>query len=339
MNRLLSVAVMIVAILLPRVGSAEDYTPTCPEAKDRTVLIAPVPKPAKVETAVVQLGRLLFHEPKMSRDGTIACASCHSLPDGGDDGRVSSIGIDGQQGPINAPSVLNRAFDFKLFWDGRAENLLDQVDGPLGNPAEMDSSWPIAIYNLRGDAEFERAFAAAYPGQEPSAPLLRQAIAEYESQLVTPGSPFDRFLCGDDDALDEDARKGFDRFVSLGCASCHQGQNVGGNLFQRFGVFDSLFSEEGVVPAEGKRAPTEADLGRFNVTHKPEDRYVFKVPSLRNVEQTAPYFHDGSAETLEDAVRVMARVQLGRTLSDVDVRLLTGFLRSLTGEIDPRLMP
>ncbi len=329
--------IALVMALLGTLAPAQDlfaaeFEAACSASDLRPAPITPLPHPAGLDDPVVRLGRFLFHSPALSRDGTVACSSCHDLASGGDDGRISSVGIDGHVGPINAPSVLNRAFDFRMFWDGRAEDLLEQADGPLQHPGEMDSSWPIAIANLRGNRAFEIAFRAAYSGEEINGDRLRAALVAYEEQLLTPGSDFDRYLCGEDDALSPEARAGFERFVALGCVSCHQGTNVGGNLFQLFGVFESPFEAEG-------RELTEADLGRFNVTGDPADRHVFKVPSLRNVEVTGPYFHDGSASSLEEAIRVMGRSQLGRSLIDEDVRGIAAFLRSLTGALPTGARP
>jgi len=323
--------VWMVALAGPSL-SGEKFEAACPPSAQRVSSITPIPKALRLGTPLVELGRILFHEPKLSRDQSIACSSCHDLSAGGDDGRPTSVGIEGRLGDVNAPSVINRAFDFKQFWDGRAENLRAQADGPLHHPKEMDSSWPMALANLKGDTRFEKVFAKAYPGQVPTKEHLLEALVAYEEQLVAPDSSFDRYLCGDDAALTADAKKGFERFKALGCISCHQGQNVGGNLFQRFGVFGSPSEESG-------REMTRADLGRFNVTGDPLDRHVFKVPSLRNVATTAPYFHDGSAEDLDSAVRLMARVQLGRELADQDVAVLVAFLESLTGVLPPEALP
>jgi cytochrome c peroxidase len=180
------------------------------------------------------------------------------------------------------------------------------------------------LAQLAADAEFAARFTSAYPSGL-SAANVRDAIATYERSLITPGSPVDRFLCGDDGALEPAARRGYDLFLGYGCVSCHQGRNAGGNMFQRFGILGDYFADRGGI--------TRADLGRFNQTGHDADRYVFKVPSLRNVEHTAPYFHDGSTQTLEDAIDVMGRYQLGRELARQEIADLAAFLRALSAPV------
>jgi cytochrome c peroxidase len=301
----------------------DDYTAACPGER-RPAAITPLPVENTLDPARVELGRLLFRDPRLSGDGTVSCASCHVISEGGADGRPRSPGVAGRVGEINAPSVLNRVFDFRQFWDGRAESLIAQIEGPLHHPKEMDSSWEHVLAVLEADPGFADGFRAAYPDGL-SAANVRDAIATFEAALITPNAAFDRWLCGDDDALSPTALHGYRSFQDYGCISCHQGRNVGGNMYQRLGVVDDYF--------DGSRPIEKADLGRFNVTGDERDRYVFKVPSLRNVELTAPYFHDASQETLPEAVRTMARVQLGRRLPEDDVDAIVAFLRSLTGDL------
>jgi cytochrome c peroxidase len=272
----------------------------------------------------VALGERLFHDPVLSRDRSISCASCHPLERGGADGLPRSPGVGGIPGHVNTPTVFNAAFNFVQFWDGRAATLEEQVAGPLHNPVEMDSNWTEVIARLSADEAYRNDFAREYPEQGITAETIAHAISAFERSLITPDSRFDRYLRGEPGTLSPDELEGYARFKLLGCSSCHQGVNVGGNLFQRFGVLGDYFADRGQA--------TAADLGRFNVTGDEADRYVFKVPGLRNVALTAPYFHDGSAQTLEEAVNVMARYQLGRTLSAEDTRLLVAFLHTLTGD-------
>jgi cytochrome c peroxidase len=226
-------------------------------------------------------------------------------------------------GTINTPTVLNGGFNFRQFWDGRAGTLEEQVDGPLLHPSEMGLNWDDALALLRGDADYARAFAASYPdGVTPAA--VRDAIATFERSLITPNSRFDRHLRGEADVLGAEELEGYKLFLETGCVSCHQGLNVGGNMYQVFGRMGNYFEDRGDV--------TASDLGRFNVTGHERDRHKFKVPSLRNVELTAPYFHDGSAETLAEAVQIMARYQIGESLPDGEVAQLVAFLKTLTGE-------
>ncbi|MGS2724681.1 cytochrome-c peroxidase [Porticoccus sp. GXU_MW_L64] len=286
--------------------------------------ITPIQFPDNLNENEIQLGKRLFHSTELSRDNTISCASCHAVDSGGDDGLRYSIGVDGQVGPINSPTVLNSGLNAVQFWDGRAGTLEQQVEGPIHNPLEMGSSWEEVIARLSADQSWQDAFRKIYPDGITAANISR-AIATYESALVTPNSPFDRYLQGEKNAIGDQAKEGYRLFVQMGCVSCHQGQNVGGNMFQQFGIMGDYFRDRGEI--------TEADYGRFNVTGKESDRYIFKVPGLRNVAQTAPYFHDGSAQTLGEAIRVMARYQLGRGISDKQVKALEAFLTSLSAPV------
>lgn len=279
------------------------------------------PRPV-FDEAKVELGRRLFQEPRLSRDGTIACANCHAADKGGADGRAFSVGVAGRVGVANAPSVFNAKFNLRNFWDGRADSLEAQIDGPLEAIDEMASSWPEALAKLRALPEYAAAFRAVYPEGGVSRPNVADAIATYERSLYGAPARFDRYLLGDRNALDAEEREGYALFKSYGCVSCHQGAGVGGNMFQTFGVMADYFADRG-----GGR---KADLGRFNVTGDERDRHVFKVPSLRECADTAPYFHDGSAARLEDAIEIMAKYQLGRSLPPTDVAKIVAFLRTLS---------
>lgn len=281
--------------------------------------------PAQVNRDKMLLGRRLFHDTRLSGDETISCATCHSLSTGGAEPRPTSVGIRGQVGPINAPTVLNATFNFAQFWDGRAANLLEQAAGPVTNPIEMGGDWAQILPRLQADADYQRDFTAVYGENGITQENVLDAIVEYERYLVTP-SRFDRWLGGDDSALTEEEQRGLRLFVETGCTTCHRGRNVGGDSYQKMGLVHDYFARRG-----GRI--TEADLGRFNVTQNEEDRHKFKVPTLRNVALTAPYFHDGSERELAGAVRTMAYVQLGRELADADVNAIVAFLNSLTGEI------
>lgn len=290
--------------------------------------ILPLPTTVTLPPGKVALGDKLFHDPRLSHDDSIACASCHALGKGGTDQSRFSVGINGVVGDVNAPTVFNSALNIAQFWDGRAGSLEEQAAGPVHNPAEMGSSWDEVIDKLRADSEYPALFERGYP--DGITPLnIADAIATFERSLLTPNARFDRHLRGEKNALSGDELEGYRRFVNHGCVSCHQGVAVGGNMFQRFGVMGDYFKN---------RPPTKADQGRFNVTGLEEDRHVFKVPSLRNVAVTQPYFHDGSARTLSDAVRVMGKYQLGKGLSDEDVRLIVAFLHTLTGEWQGRVL-
>jgi cytochrome c peroxidase len=303
-----------------------DARPKQPVSAQSREPLEPLPEVPVLDAKVVALGRRLFHDGRLSADGKVSCSGCHDLAKGGMDSRPHSFGIAGKEGVVNAPTVYNAALNFVLFWDGRAATLEEQIGGPITNPLEMGSSWERALGALKADPSYVAGFAAAFPDGL-SEHNVRRAIADFERTLLTRGSPFDRFLGGDEHALSPEARAGYETFKSVGCIACHQGRNVGGNMFQRFGVLGDYFKDRGHV--------SEADYGRYNVTHNEADRFVFRVPSLRNVERTAPYFHDGSAATLSQAVQVMARYQLGRKLLDDQVLSIIAFLKSLSGDLAP----
>ncbi|MBF0246664.1 MAG: cytochrome-c peroxidase [Alphaproteobacteria bacterium] len=285
--------------------------------------IAPLPPIAGLNAQKVQLGERLFHDTRLSRDDTVSCATCHAIETGGVDGDKTATGIDGVKGPINTPTVFNSAYNFVQFWNGRADTLEEQAAGPVHNPIEMGSNWDEVVAKLSRDVELMKSFDALY-GDGVTGNNIVDAIAEYERTLLTLNSPFDRFLMGDVNAITPEAKRGYDLFQSYGCSACHQGVNVGGNMFQALGIMGDYFSDRGDL--------TDADLGRHQVTGRDQDRHVFKVPSLRTAAQTAPYFHDGTQETLVDAVKTMAKYQLGREIPDADVKDIIEFLASLAGE-------
>ena len=322
----LAAVILVGGQLVDRAGSAAGRAPgqlddPARVGDDRRALL-PIVAISGLDPERVQLGLRLFNEVRLSHDGTVACASCHQLAAGGMDGRRVSRGIGGAAGVINAPTIYNAALNFRQFWDGRAATLEEQVAGPIANPLEMGSSWPEVVATLAGDPGYVAAFARLYPaGIGPAS--ISDALATFERSLTTPGSRFDRFVGGDPGALTAREQAGYRLFLDLGCSSCHQGAGIGGNLYQRFGLMEDYFGNRG--------GETAADLGRFAVTNREADRHVFKVPSLRNVALTAPYFHDGTAKTLAQAVAVMARYELGTRISDGDTDLLVAFLGTLTG--------
>jgi cytochrome c peroxidase len=319
----LAVAAVILLLLAfnhqPTPAPLSPASPTVQSPADG--VLGPLPQPPALDPRRTALGERLFNEVRLSSDNSIACVSCHDLRHGGVDGQKVSVGVGGAKGGINAPTVFNSGLSFVQFWKGRAATLEEQAAGPIQNAAEMASSWEIVLPRLRDDAQYRAEFAAAYSDGITSTNLL-DAIATFERTLVTPDSRFDRYLQGEQ-SLSADEIAGYRRFRELGCTSCHQGVLLGGNMYQKFGVLRDYFRD---------RAPTKADLGRFDVTHREQDRFVFKVPTLRNVALTAPYFHDGSAATLEQAVAVMGQYQLGRDLSTADVAQVAAFLRTLTGQ-------
>ncbi len=277
-------------------------------------------EPAKVTNqAMVELGKKLYFDPRLSKSGFISCNSCHNLSMGGSDNLKTSIGDRWQKGPINAPTVLNSSMNVAQFWDGRAKTLKEQAGGPIANPGEMAFTHELAVQVVGSipqySAEFEKVFGA--PGV--TIDKVTTAIAAFEETLVTPNSRFDKWLKGDDKALTADETAGYELFKTSGCVACHNGEAVGGRLFQKMGVVERYRTDN---PAEG----------RSGVTHNDADRMAFKVPTLRNVELTYPYFHDGAADTLTQAVEVMGRVQLGKKYTDAENAKIVAFLKTLTGD-------
>lgn len=306
--------------------------PGLPDAQRRTEIkvdsdmwqepITPIPIDLNLDARKVALGRRLFYDPLFSRDNKIACAHCHNLATGGVDGLQHTTGADGKKGKINTLTVFNSGFNFSLFWDGRAATLEDQIEFPKSHASAMDSTWPEVIARLEKDAVYRRDFLAIYQeGIEPRS--VRNAIATFERSLATPNSKFDRYLRGDRHALDGGELAGYELFKSLGCISCHQGMNVGGNMYEKLGLVENYFENRGDVQ--------DLDFGRYNVTRNEADRYEFRVPSLRNVALTGPYFHDASAKTLEHAVAAMAKYQSGVDLSSEEIAKIVKFLNTLTG--------
>jgi len=287
--------------------------------------IQPLPSHVTIENHdKVELGRLLFSERKLSKDNTISCAFCHDLNRGGIDHLPVSIGIGGASGDTNAPTVFNSGLNFRQFWNGRAKSLEEQVSGPIAHPKEMGSNWEEIVSRLKADNAYNGKFAAVY-NDGVTAANVADAIASFERVLVTPNARFDRYLRGDVSAINAKEKLGYQKFKSYGCVSCHQGENVGGNMYQTMGVMGDYFKDR-------KEPLRNSDMGRFLVTGRPEDMHVFRVPSLRNVASTAPYFHDGTIPTLEAAVDTMARYQLGRKMSKDDIDAIVSFLKTLTGE-------
>lgn len=294
-------------------------------AEHRNEPIQPIPKALPVDAQKVALGFRLYHDPRLSGDSTLSCAHCHSLNTGGVDGRKTSIGVGGAVGPINAPTVFNSVFNSEQFWDGRAPTLQVQAGGPPLNPIEMASkSWEEIIGKLDKDPVLTRDFVAAYP-QGLSGETITDAIAEFEKTLITPDSPFDNWLRGDDNAMTMQQKHGYQLFKDNKCATCHGGTILGGRSFEPLGLKrDFNFGEI-----------TAADIGRMNVTSEARDRLRQKVPGLRNVALTAPYFHRGDVATLDEAVKLMLRYQVGTELPQQDVDDIVAFLESLTGVYTP----
>ena len=284
--------------------------------------ILPIPLSLDLDPEIVTLGEKLFADPILSSTG-FSCLSCHPINRAGVDGLPLSVISGGGYDTKNTPTVFNSAFNALQLWNGRLQTLEQQIDGVIHNPQHMNNSWPSIIDALLQDQGYSREFDRLYPDGLTSSNIM-DAIATYERSLITPNADFDRFLRGDSNAITSEQKQGYKLFTEYGCISCHQGINIGGNLFARFGIFENHLS--------AKNQLTDYDYGRYSYTRDNSDKFVFRVPSLRNVAVTAPYFHDGSANTLPDAIRTMAQVQLDLLLSDEDVTSIELFLYSLTGE-------
>ena len=288
--------------------------------------IKPIPVAEKFDEKKVELGKMLYFEPRLSKSGWISCNSCHNLAMGGDDNMPTSIGHKWQLGPINAPTVLNAKYNLAQFWDGRAADLKEQAAGPIANPKEMSFTHNFAVEAVASIPEYVKLFEGVYGSDEVDLDRITDAIAAFEETLTTPNSPFDKWLKGDNAALSEAAVKGYTLFKDIGCIQCHAGIGVGGESFSKMGTYKPYDKD------------TE-NLGRYNVTGLEEDKYKFKVPLLRNIELTAPYFHDASAWSLEEAVAVMADYQFGKTLTAGEMNNMVAFLKSLTGKQPELIYP
>ncbi|MFK5984989.1 MAG: cytochrome-c peroxidase [Pseudomonadota bacterium] len=289
--------------------------------------VKPISPVKEINLAQVELGKKLFFDPRLSKSGFISCNSCHNLSMGGTDNLKTSIGHKWQQGPINSPTVLNSSLNIAQFWDGRAADLKAQAGGPIANPGEMASTHTLALGVLQSIpayvTEFKQVFGAS---KKIDIEQVTQAIAEFEKTLVTPNSRFDKWLLGDADAITSTELAGYQLFKQVGCTACHNGEALGGNSFQKMGL---------VAPYK----TANKAQGLSGVTGNDVDRFKFKVPTLRNVEMTYPYFHDGEAATLTDAVDVMGKLQLGKQFSKTENAQIVAFLKTLTGDQPSFVIP
>ena len=293
--------------------------------------VRPIDTQVNVDEAKAALGYALFHDTRLSVDNTVSCATCHALETAGVDNLQYSKGVDGQLGGVNAPTVYNAVYNFVQFWDGRAKTLADQAAGPPLNPIEMASkSFDEIIAKLKADKAFAKAFEKVYPDGLTEANITN-AIEEFERTLITPNSRFDKWLRGDDSAITAEELTGYELFKTYDCATCHVGPNLGGQSYELMGLRKHYFADRGLEL-------TNEDNGRYKETQQERDRHRFKVPGLRNVELTWPYYHDGTRQTLEDAVRDMAIYQSGVELSDAETAQITAFLKTLTGEYDGAIL-
>ena len=270
-------------------------------------LITPIPVETIINKDKVILGKTLFLDTRLSKDNTISCGSCHILEDGGDDNLPVSFGVNGKQGTLNSPTVYNAKFNFLQFWDGRAKNLKEQAVGPIHNPVEMDANFPMILAKLKKDSKYTRLFGKVYKdGITPS--NILDAIVAFEETLTTPNSRFDRYL-KKENTLSKEEIAGYKLFKEYGCISCHNGVNIGGNVFQKIGIMSPFQSKNHTL------------------------LHTLKVPTLRNISKTAPYLHDGSINNLSDTVKIMFSLQLGVDASQKEIDLIVSFLKTLDGEI------
>lgn len=298
----------------------------------------PVPADNPITAAKIELGKQLFFDPRLSIDGSISCNSCHNVMSSGTDNRRGSVGVGGQIGGRGAPTVWNAAFLSAQFWDGRAATLEDQAKGPILNPIEMGMpSQKATVDRLKAIPGYVQSFDAVFGKEGITYDNIAKAIATYERTLITSNSPFDRYMRGDKSAMSDAAVRGMKLVDKVGCTSCHNGPNfagpdmpVGTPFLQKFPTYDSKYT---------KQYKLKDDTGRHSVTKNNNDKYMWRVPTWRNVALTAPYFHNGLVQTLDEAVRVMAKTQLDKTLKEKEVKDIVAFLNALSGEFPAQTMP
>jgi cytochrome c peroxidase len=294
---------------------------------------APAPADNPTTPAKVALGKMLYHDPRLSSTGTVSCSSCHNTMLGGEDNRPNSMGVNGQTGDRSAPTVWNAAFNEVQFWDGRAATLEAQAAGPVTNPIEMGmKNWDDVVARLEAIEGYKKAFADAFGGNAISKDTATKAIAAYERTLITPNSPYDKYVTGDKTAMTDQQVRGMNKAVELGCTGCHSGPAFNGpGMFQKFPVHSN-----GMYLA---KYHFNKDVGVAKVSNKADDEHKFKVPTLRNIALTAPYFHNGAVKTLDEAVKVMGKLQLNKELSEEEIADIVAFLNALTGEFPEQKMP
>jgi cytochrome c peroxidase len=325
MIRSTAVALLSLGCLLASPALAQNDLLASARRQFQPIPTAPPELPGNAASpAKVELGKMLYFDPRLSASHAISCSSCHNIGLGGADAEPTSLGHRWQHGGRNAPTVFNAVFNKAQFWDGRAKDLEQQAGGPMINPVEMASPETHVAEQLKGIPGYGDVFTKAFPGESDPITLAnaQKAIAVFEATLITPNAPFDRFLRGEANALSPTQKSGLAVFMDKGCSGCHNGINVGGGMYAPFGVVENPGAE--FLP------PT--DKGRLMVTKTPSDEYVFKVPTLRNIVLTAPYFHTGKAWDLGQAVAVMGASQLSNQLTGEDIDKITAFLDSLTGE-------
>lgn len=321
-RRGLSAVTAVVCVTGIGLGSAQDAD-HMPFVADQRDALFPLPSAPRLNAAEVELGKTLFNDPILSRRQMLSCASCHNLKAGGTVALKRTIGYNRQMHEFNAPTVFNVGNNYRLGWRGKFTSLAVQNENVLLDRNLMANDWETLLPRLSANSFYRARFKAIY-GKSPDRDSVLDALVVFQRSLVTPNAPFDRFLKGDVNAISQQQKRGYDVFKSYGCVSCHQGSNIGGNMFQIFGVF--------APPEPAGHAAPPAGILPWPLAGPNEDREVFRVPSLRNVEVTAPYFHDGRASSLSEAVAIMGRSQLGRELAENDIAAIVEFLKSLTGD-------
>lgn len=285
--------------------------------------ITPIPEKIPYIKEQADLGLQLFLDKKLSSDNQIACVSCHNLKEGGANNISKSIGANKHITETNTPSIYNSIFNFRYNWDGRSKHYPSLINQMITDPTIMNNTWEKVVSTLKENTGYVNSFKVLFDDGITKSNII-SAFYEFQKSLITPNSRFDKYLMGDEAALTADELEGYKLFNTMGCISCHQGVNVGGNLYQKLGIYKEYYTDKSNI--------TPSDYGKYNVTGLEEDKYVFKVPSLRNVALTAPYFHDGSQTTLEDAIETMAIYQLGQPMAKTYVNQIKAFLETLTGE-------
>ncbi|EQB39293.1 hypothetical protein M947_07490 [Sulfurimonas hongkongensis] len=281
--------------------------------------ISPIPLNIKIDHSKANLGKKLFFDTTLSRDNSTSCFSCHNIYEGGADANIVSIGVEDKKGNIQSPTVLNSRYNFRQFWNGRARDLGEQIHGPIKNPVEHDMDAKTIEVRINEMAEYREMFSEVYGGVSITYEQVMDAIVEFEKALVTPNAKFDKFLRGEIE-LSKSEKDGYVLFKKNGCITCHNGINIGGNSFQKMGTFIE-YHEDSDYPDRSK------------ITENPDHKNVFKVPTLRNINKTAPYFHDGSAKTLKEALEVMSKHNLGIILKEHEIEDIIAFLKTLDGEL------
>lgn len=330
-KRPLHTALFTALVMAAGTASANDLQERAKSVFEPIPQYPPVIDGNEMTEAKVELGKMLFFEPRLSASHLISCNTCHNVGMGGHDYLPVSIGHGWQKGPRNSPTVFNAVFNAAQFWDGRAADLAEQAKGPVQAGVEMGSTPERVETTLSSMPAYVERFRQAFPGED--APVtfdnMATAIEAYEATLITPDAPFDQFLRGDVEVLNEHEQEGLALFMDKGCTACHSGINLGGQDYFPFGL----------VTKPGAEILPEGDKGRFSVTETASDEYVFRASPLRNIELTAPYFHSGAVWSLEEAVAVMGTAQLGAELNDEEVTAITAFLKTLTGKVPSVVYP